>query len=292
MVPYKFSYHNHTDFSDGKATPEEMASEAFRRRYTHFAITDHLYVPTQNQTLQPAQFENYLSAIRSIRAGFSGEMKVLAGIEADFFKNAPRRTRLEEIRGKLDIVLGSVHILENEGGSMSVDEAADGGVAFLRGVKALYGGDIWAALDDYFDCYLQMIASVKPDIAAHPDLIRIQNHDGSLFDESSPRYIKKIEAVAEELAKADIATEINGGGNDRYKNSVYYPSDRFLNILREYGVAVTVGLDAHDLSGVEGYFYTSVMKLKAAGFTEAAYFEGGQRKSVAISEIMKAGVIK
>ena len=58
--------HNHSIYSDGDFSPEQIAEEAARGCLTHVAITDHFETAKVRRCLASDQFEGYLKEIRSL----------------------------------------------------------------------------------------------------------------------------------------------------------------------------------------------------------------------------------
>lgn len=74
--------HNHTTFSDGTYSPEEIARAALGYRFTHVAITDY-YHTSRVRSIPPEQLEEYIATLRALAARYTGRIKVLVGVEID-----------------------------------------------------------------------------------------------------------------------------------------------------------------------------------------------------------------
>jgi DNA polymerase (family 10) len=101
------SLHNHTHYSDGKASVAEMAQAARDRGWSYIGITDHspaagfaVGMPREKILAQHDQIDE-------LNASFA-DFRILKGIEADILSDG----RLDECDGLLDsfdFVVGSVH---------------------------------------------------------------------------------------------------------------------------------------------------------------------------------------
>ncbi len=269
----KFSYHNHTNYSDGLDTPAAMIEKACAAGYTHYAFTDHVYSEKfSDWTMHYEEYDTYLAEIDSIKRDYADRVKVYAGIEADWYKDhGTYSSRYETLKPELDFVVGAVHVLfPNE------IYLIDGCFEDYEGcIKDGYGGDAEQMVADYYEAYLQMIEGLKPDLLAHVDLIRKNNASGLYYD-SGASYIRRYEKkIAEAIRDNGLVAEINGGGHYRYGNNVWYPSDSMLQQFLRCGVKMTVGLDAHSADMLTAYHKQSLLKLKSAGYKTAHYYEDG-----------------
>lgn len=88
--------HNHTTFSDGKLTPEELVQAAINYGFSHIGISDHFRTSKLGASAQyviPEFWDEYVEHIRRLASTYAGQITVLAGIEIDF---SPR-TALEQL---------------------------------------------------------------------------------------------------------------------------------------------------------------------------------------------------
>lgn len=280
----KFSYHNHTCYSDGLDTPEAMISKAYAAGYTHYAFTDHIYSEKfSDWTMDYGRYDEYTAEIEKIKQDYSGKIKIYTGIEADWYKDhGTYFSHYEDLAPKLDFVVGAVHVLFP--GSIHL---IDGCFEFFEEcIRTGYGNDAEAMVADYYETYLQMIDGLKPDLLAHVDLIRKNNFGDRYYDSNAP-YIHKYEKkIAEAISDSGLVTEINGGGNYRYHNDVWYPSDSMLKEFLFREVKMSVGLDAHSTDMLTAYHKQSLLKLKSAGYRTVHYYEDGGWLPVAIDALL------
>lgn len=96
MSVQKFSYHTHTDFSDGRNAIEEMLEQAVKVGFEEFGVTDHLTFHKNHNIFDDRTLsfkENFLSRkkrlidrvnyIKEISQNYPISVKV--GAEVDFF---------------------------------------------------------------------------------------------------------------------------------------------------------------------------------------------------------------
>ncbi len=272
----KFSYHNHTTFSDGSDSMGDMLSFAEDSGFDIFAVTDHIHSDqTPYWTVTYDRYEEYLGEINKYKALYDGKMKILSGIEADWYNGqGTYYGRYELLKDKVDITLGSVHNLLANGGNYIIDGSEKD---FEECLYFGFYGNIKDMVACYYESYGEMAENfAQADLLCHIDLIRKNNAGNKYYDEDE-KWVKDLEkALARKMGSYGRVTEINGGGAYRRKNDVYYPSYRFVEYLKNENVRFTVGLDAHSTEMVSGYYDESLVYLKNAGIDKLYYFDDGK----------------
>ena len=165
-------YHVHSDFSDGKFTPEEMVLSAISMGMTELGFSDHSSMNMDTSWCMPKEkYGAYRSEIARIKEKYAGKISILCGIERDFDS--------DDRDEKFDYVIGSVHMLYKNETWFGVDSSAK---VTAGAIETLYGGDAYALCEDYYEklCHL---GDLKPDIIGHFDLL-------TKFDEKKEIFIK------------------------------------------------------------------------------------------------------
>ncbi len=275
---YKISFHNHSNYSDGANTMHEMAKAAYKAGFTHYAFTDHNHIPSQEGwTVTKDDVESYLTSIEKLKKEYAGKMKIYSGIEKDwYYKSGDIEIFSHEDKNRLDIIIGSVHLLKGNTEFNFIDGASE---TYDYVFKHNFEGDALAFLNEYFSSVEEMIRNIHPTLVAHPDIIRIHNASGKYFSEKDPFYGDLIQSLASCMKENSCVTELNGGGDFRHHNGVFYPSTDLLNLCREVGVPITIGLDAHSTKMLTSYYKKSLEMIKHAGYKEIAVFDNGKWKN-------------
>jgi DNA polymerase (family 10) len=99
--------HNHSDYSDGSATIEEMANAAKERGWDYVGITDHSESAFYAGGLKRDKLRRQLEEIDELNARMKG-FRILKGIEADIMADG-RLDYDAETLDQLDFVIGSIH---------------------------------------------------------------------------------------------------------------------------------------------------------------------------------------
>jgi len=118
------SLHNHTLYSDGWFTPEEVVQRAWQGGLRHVAITDHLMTCKVPRPLTEGEFQRYHRNITALKEMYAGRMQVLVGVEID---SNPERCDLSslpiDLINKLDLVLFE-YAQDRQNGGASLRELA------------------------------------------------------------------------------------------------------------------------------------------------------------------------
>ena len=215
----KIDTHLHSNFSDGKNTPEEMITAAIRKGLNVVAITDHVRKGTD-------WLDDYSHEIKRLKERYKKEIKIMCGIEAKVIDLKGNIDARDDFFDKLDIVLGAFHSIPSEKGFIT-----EGDIQKQK-VKALA---------NWYKAMLAVLQHPRVNVIAHPTKIL---HEYGI---TLPRIMKvKIAKRAKDYGKV---FEIN------IKHNV--PDEEFLRILRENKVRMTIGSDSHSVVELEGIKYES-----------------------------------
>ncbi len=104
------SLHNHSNWSDGHATLESIASHMEGLGCDYWAITDHSKASFQAHGLEPARVLEQIKKIAELNKRLEGEdveFRLLTGTEVDILKD--RLDFDDDLLAKLDVVVASLH---------------------------------------------------------------------------------------------------------------------------------------------------------------------------------------
>ncbi|HUZ06877.1 MAG TPA: DNA polymerase/3'-5' exonuclease PolX, partial [Candidatus Paceibacterota bacterium] len=110
----KGSLHNHSTWSDGHNTLEEIADYMDNLGLAYWAVTDHSKSSFQANGLDAKRLGEQIKAIKKINGQFAGrgsEFRLLAGTEVDILKNGLDFD--DDILSELDVVVASLHVPSN-----------------------------------------------------------------------------------------------------------------------------------------------------------------------------------
>ncbi len=111
------SLHNHSDWSDGHDTLEEVAAYVRELGCDYWAITDHSRSSFQAHGLEPARLRQQIKDVKKINQQFADagvDFRLLTGAEVDILKD--KLDFDDRLLAELDVVVASLHggISQNE----------------------------------------------------------------------------------------------------------------------------------------------------------------------------------
>jgi len=229
------NYHTHTLYCDGKDRPEELVLEALRLGCPELGFSGHAHIPFDDCCMTMEGTQEYIREIRALQEKYRGRIRILLGIEQDFYSDTPT--------DPYEFVIGSVHYLYRDGEYITVDHTRE---KQIRAVEEHYGGDYYAFAEHYYEMVAQIYERTRCDIVGHFDLLTKFNEDGSLFDTAHPRYRKAALSALESLLRAPVIFEINTGAIARGYRKRPYPEDFLLRELEARGARLILSSDCHD----------------------------------------------
>ncbi len=233
-----FDLHMHTTFCDGKNTPEEMVLSAIEKGLKTVGISGHALTPfDRGYCMNNENIADYFSEVEGLKEKYSDKIKVLCGLEIDYYSDVP-----EEYVKRADYIVGSVHYILKDGEYVTVDKTAD---ILKEAAERLWGGDVYAMIDDYYKTVADVVRKLDPDVIGHIDLITKFIEIDEFFDTSDPRYMESSRSAAKALIPFGIPFEINYGAITRGYRTLPYPEKSLLDFIIENGGRIIKSSDAH-----------------------------------------------
>ncbi len=259
------STHNHTNWCDGKNTPEEMAAAACALGFTDFGFSGHTYVDFADFGIRDELA--YAACIRELAREYTGKMRIYIGIEHDYYYPVRHREAM-------DYIIGSVHEIQPPEGERRY--IIDGPKAIAEACREeAFGGDGLAMAEYFYEITARNAEQYRPEIIGHFDLIVKNNSDGSLFDEQHPRYRRAALEALHRCLDTGAVFELNTGGIFRGYRQSPYPDVFLLRELLACGGRVTVNADAHETAAINFRFQESLELLEAIGYRSVWIWENG-----------------
>jgi histidinol-phosphatase (PHP family) len=213
--------------------------------------------------MAPVEFDEYVDLVAAALEDFEGGEDVRQGLESDFVPGFERWAEKLHARVPLHHVLGSVHMQ----------------TTFYR--ARYFTPDAFAYQQIYFEHLAQSAESGLFDTLAHPDLVKNEAPDEWRY----PRIEPHIKRALDRIAKTGVAMELNTSGLNKALPEMN-PGPRTLALIRERGIPIVLGADAHRPARVADRYEQALTMLDELGFDTISYFVERRRHEVAIADAL------
>lgn len=265
--PLLYEMHSHTTLCrHAHGTVADYARSAERRGLRGIVITCHCPLPdgiSYAVRMRPEEYERYVELVAEAREQFAGQVDVRLGLESDFYPGVEPWLEKLHARVPLHHVLGSVHT-----------QVPDYRARFFR-------GDWFDYQQTYFEHLAQAAETGLYDTLAHPDLVKNEAPQEWLLTRIEPF----IQRALDRIAKTGVAMELNTSGLNKALPEMN-PGPRILDWIRERGIPVVIGADAHRPERVGDKFDVALRELEKLGFREVSFFLERKRQTVRIEEAL------
>lgn len=254
--------------SHAKDTLEVLVQAYIAKGFSWVGLTEHM-PPTEDRFIYDEErqagldvaalkkrFDNYMTEARRLQEKYAGQIEILVGFETETYSGSLDFAADLIARYQPDYVLGSVHHVD--------DIPFDSGkAAYARAVAS--AGSVESLYCRYFDLQHKMIQTLKPDVVAHFDLIRI-------FDSDYPMRLKAAEVNGrmvrnlELIGKMDLILDFNVAALRKGATEPYL-SRPILDQALSLGIPVVPGDDSHGVDMVGAHIDTGMVILKKLGFS-------------------------
>ncbi|MGL4399660.1 MAG: histidinol-phosphatase [Luteolibacter sp.] len=267
-IPLLYESHCHTPLcKHAFGEPDEYAAVALARGFKGITFTCHCPLPggfSASVRMAPEQYDEYVAMIAATRETFAGRLDVRLGLESDYYPGV--EPWLEELHSRVPLshVLGSVHYQ----------------VSDYR--KRFYTGDVHSYQELYFEHLALSAESGLFDTLAHPDLIKNESPTDWDFKRIRPH----VERALDRIAATGVAMELNTSGVLKALPQMN-PSPAQLLLMRDRGIPVVIGADAHVPQRVGDGYPEALQLLQQAGYEEVSYFLDRKRHTVPIPAALR-----
>lgn len=247
-IDKKSDMHNHSIYSDGKNTPEEIILSAIDKGIEVVGISDHAPVPFKEVRwcVTEDRLSHYLKEILFLKNKYQNQIKVLCGMEIDYFVGCEEH--LESIPWNLlDYTIGSVHffsIRKANGSFFGIDSSS-----LEFSIAILSAGSVQKICEDYFSMVVKAAESGYFTFIGHFDLIKKFNFNNLYFSEDEPWYQDMSREAMAAVAKTGIPIEINTSAK-RKGHGEFYPSSFLQREAKLLGIPTFINSDSHNKDDV------------------------------------------
>lgn len=232
---------------------ERSCARALEIGLSAIAFTEHADWALVHKGQHPVDIEGYLDAVDRCRIKFPG-LRILTGVELGEPHWFPKEAEAILAAGPIDQVLGSVHSIHVDGGTVDASQ--------FRSRKEI---DFPAAVREYFAEVLLLVESGLPfEVLAHLDYPKRYWREGAApYREKD--YEAEIRAILRAAARTGRVLEVN-----TTRGHTLCPD---LTVVRWWhelgGQAVQYGSDAHQPDKVAEGFKVATQMVESAGFRPA-----------------------
>ena len=270
-----FSYHGgHSgEFCrHAKDSLADVVERAIAAGFSHYGLSEHAPrfrtedVFPDETDLGPdglqAVFHKYAQEAVRLRDAYRDRISLLAGFETERLPPRDWASRMRDIRASapFDYIVGSVHDIDG----MVIDVSPERTAAIA---ETLGGRE--AMQIRYFNALAELVATLKPEVVGHIDLIRKFDRPVADF---VPSVMRAIEPVLEAARDAGSVIDVNCGAYRRGYGPVY-PLPAILKRARAMGIRVTLGDDSHGVATVGVGLDASLAAIAGAGYASVSYLD-------------------
>ncbi len=255
-------FHVHTNFCDGKNTPEEMIRAAIELNMKRIGLLCHSYTDfDESYCISKERIPEFINTVNCLKEKYKDKIQVLCGVEQDYFSNHPTEG--------FDYVLGSVHYVYKNGKYIEIDSSK---TELCDAVMREYGGNWMELCRDYYKLVGDVASKTGADIIGHFDLITKFNQDDNLFSTNCDEYLEMAKAAIDKLILSGKPFEINTGAISRGYRKEAYPQKELLKYILDKGGKVILSSDSHSTDGLCTEFeqYKDYVKLKSLLYVECS----------------------
>ncbi len=255
------SLHNHSTWSDGKATVKQMLAMASELGIDELGIADHFVLRPDGEppfwSIPADRLDAYVDELVRLQSGAGPTLRI--AIEVDWFPNNAE-VIAESLQGlPFDHIIGSLH----EIGTFVLDASAEAWRELNQEQQDHFHRRYWQRLPS-------LAASGLFDIVGHLDLPK--KFGGS----PSTNLDKEINTALDAVAAAGLVVELNTAGW-HWPCQDAYPSLELLQQCRERGIPTMLTADAHSPDHLLRDFSRGCERLRAAGYQQIVRFENREK---------------
>ncbi|MGD9707833.1 MAG: histidinol-phosphatase HisJ [Candidatus Delongbacteria bacterium] len=267
----KTNYHMHSNYSDGKADPEDYVKTAIEKGFVSIGFTEH--GPTKFKKpweLKPENVGKYFFEIDRLKKLYADKIEIYCGLELDFLPGVESNDFYEH---DLDYRIGSIHYFFDDEDIYGVDCNFE---EFKKTIFDYFSGNVRKMVGEFYSRIIQMVEKFQPEIIGHFDLIKINNTQNQFFHEGESWYVSEVMKVLEYISSKGTMLDVNTGGITRGYLTEPYPSAWALREAARLKIPVTLNSDAHRPEHIDGNFELVTQILKDAGYQEKMILKSGK----------------
>ncbi len=260
--------HVHTALcKHGKGNIADYVSTAVKKKIEILGFSEHAPASYDiNKRMTISETKKYFKDINYLKKKYEFKLKILSGLEIDYFTSKPNDSIKAAELFDCDYMLGSVHFISYNSRRISIWD-----YSYFQNIEVV---------QNYFDALNEAVTLNQFDAIAHPDSIL---RAGIKRERVLPLFKK----LFKEMKRKNIAYEINCSGiTKKSYNPILqtmvsgkqtFPDFELIKLANNAGLHFTIGSDAHEPDKLGKNVRFVLKKLKAMHIPKIAYFENRQR---------------
>ncbi len=264
MIAHNF--HTHTQYSDGRDTPEAFVKQAIALNMKALGFSDHSPLPFNNKfSVKESELQHYAAEVRRLSVAYKDKLDIFLSIEMDYIPGISENFAGLRERIGLDYVIGSVHLVgSDDEKNLWFTDGPDIAV-YDAGLQRFFDGDIRKAVKAFYQQTNEMIETQQFDVIGHWDKIKMHNQN-RFFTEDEAWYRQLALETLELIASKGLIAEVNTRGLYKKRSNSLYPSQWLLVEMHRSGIPVIISSDAHHPSELMLGFDVALKSVKEAGY--------------------------
>jgi len=250
-------YHNHTKLcKHAEGEVYQYVEKAISLGINEMAFTDHMPLPNNfdiAHRMSEKEMNIYVEWVRQVQSRYP-EIKILFGIEADYYEGLEEYTEKYLNQYEFDLVIMSIHFMKNW---------PDGNWVFNYDFPERSFEDVYT---EYLQTIMNGLKTGLYDVVGHLDIVKTPNQS---MTQLVPNELSK---VMQQIKRQNMVLEINSSGF-RKKVEEPYPELPMLDIIKKNDVPICVGSDSHAPDQVGLKFDIIYETLQQKGFDSLTHFE-------------------
>lgn len=275
----KFNFHSHSTFCDGKSTLEEMVVSAIEKGLKYYGFSSHACVPFENHfALKKDEIKDYLTQTHYLKEKYKDKIKLFTSMEFDYITDIMEDNRKQAEEFGLDYFISSVHEVKehNDSKDMWFIDGHDSKI-YDDGLRDIFDNDIKRGVTRFYLQEQEMIEKNRPDVIGHFDKINMHNKN-RYFNINDAWYEELVRSTIDVMKKYNTICEINTRGVYKHRSDDFFPNKKWIKILLEKNVPITISTDCHKADEVDLLFNQAIDIVKEIGFKEVMYFDNQWKK--------------
>jgi histidinol-phosphatase (PHP family) len=275
----RFNYHSHSTCCDGKSSLEEMALSAIDKGLKYFGFSAHAPVPFDNHFALPQKdIQYYINETHYLKEKYKDKIKLFTSMEFDYITDIMEDNRKQAEEFGLDYFISSVHEVKehNDSKDMWFIDGHDSKI-YDDGLRDIFDNDIKRGVTRFYLQEQEMIEKNRPDVIGHFDKINMHNKN-RYFNINDAWYEELVRSTIDVMKKYDTICEINTRGVYKHRSDDFFPNKKWIKILLEKNVPITISTDCHKADEVDLLFNQAIDIVKEIGVKEVMYFDNQWKK--------------